>query len=309
MKNPVLTLEPNTRGRDLVIGDLHGSLSALVNMLHNLNFNPEVDRVISVGDLVDRGPDSLGCLELLREPWFHATLANHEFMMLEAFDGGYSGAYWIPNGGSWGASALSDWQALYHKETPVFKTSQQVFDLLPLVREMPFLITINMTSGKKYHVLHAELPPGYNNLTDADLSSPDRVQELATTFDGLNGEAFLWSRNIFNQFHGADLRNCNYDKIKRSVQHKYSSGTGPFNDKLSHIISGHTIMQAPLTILGQTNIDTCAYGSYSSGNNHAKSWAGLTCINLAEWKFYHATETTFRESTPITVNSTHLAHS
>ena len=38
--------------------------------LLNVDFDFEVDRVFSVGDLIDRGPDSLKCLELVLNKWF-----------------------------------------------------------------------------------------------------------------------------------------------------------------------------------------------------------------------------------------------
>jgi len=49
----------NNEGRDFVIGDLHGCYDELKDKLLDVNFNEEVDRVFSVGDLVDRGPESL----------------------------------------------------------------------------------------------------------------------------------------------------------------------------------------------------------------------------------------------------------
>jgi Calcineurin-like phosphoesterase len=108
MKNPIKTFEPNTVGRDFVIGDLHGSYTAFENLLEKLYFDETKDRMFSVGDLCDRGPNSLACLGLLHEPWFHAVLSNHEQMMLEKFRGGYMGEYWFQNGGHWGMEAWND---------------------------------------------------------------------------------------------------------------------------------------------------------------------------------------------------------
>ena len=82
MKNPLKTFEANTSGRDFVVGDLHGSYSAFQNLLKGLDFDKTVDRMFSVGDLVDRGPDSVSCLSLIQEPWFNAVLANHEVAMI-----------------------------------------------------------------------------------------------------------------------------------------------------------------------------------------------------------------------------------
>ncbi|WP_413665572.1 metallophosphoesterase [Microbulbifer sp. CNSA002] len=46
--------------------------------LEQLSFDPTKDRVISVGDLVDKGPDSLSCLKLIENEWFYGAVGNHE---------------------------------------------------------------------------------------------------------------------------------------------------------------------------------------------------------------------------------------
>lgn len=75
-------LPANADGRDLVVGDLHGHRSLFEAELERLHFDPARDRVLSVGDLVNRGPESLATLSLIEEPWFHAVLGNHELMLL-----------------------------------------------------------------------------------------------------------------------------------------------------------------------------------------------------------------------------------
>ncbi len=75
-------LEDNLRGRDFFVGDLHGHYDLLIRTLDAIGFNRAEDRLISVGDLVDRGPDSPACIELLAQPWFEACLGNHEWMLL-----------------------------------------------------------------------------------------------------------------------------------------------------------------------------------------------------------------------------------
>jgi len=300
MKNPIKTFEPNLLGSDYCIGDLHGSFSVFENLIKNLKFNPAVDRMFSVGDLVDRGPDSLKCLDLIRRPWFHAVLANHEKMMLGKFDRQWEGEYWFQNGGHWGMEAFNDFGRPNYTPSD---DSFELHDLLPLVRELPFLITVNTKSGKKFHILHAELPSGVANITDETLADPVKLMNLATTQRG-DGEAFLWARSLFYDFYERSLKNK--EKIIRSIA--YGSNYNVFNDELSHIISGHTIVQRPLTIIGQTNIDTGAYESYdrpavpgSDCTILAREGTGLTCVELDTWKFYKATEDTFQEVEPFVV--------
>ncbi|MCS4283045.1 serine/threonine protein phosphatase 1 [Pseudomonas sp. BIGb0278] len=68
----------NELGRDLAVGDIHGHFPRLQQCLDEVAFDPQVDRLFSVGDLVDRGPHSEEALEWLGQPWFHAVQGNHE---------------------------------------------------------------------------------------------------------------------------------------------------------------------------------------------------------------------------------------
>lgn len=94
-------LKNNTVGKDYFVGDIHGCYEQLMEALVKIKFNPDVDRLISVGDLVDRGPDSVKCLNLLKEPWFHAVSGNHEDMMIKSFRREWPTHNYIQNGGKW----------------------------------------------------------------------------------------------------------------------------------------------------------------------------------------------------------------
>lgn len=307
MLNPIKTFEPNTKGRDFAIGDLHGALSAFLNLLENLKFDPAVDRMFSVGDLVDRGPESRQCLELMREPWFYNVLANHEQMLYEAFFGGYMGQFFWRNGGSWARSYHQEFQAaLQDKHLDVgarhmSEDTLKFMELVEMIEELPFIMTIGLTNGQKVHIIHAEIPPGFV-VTDAMLSSPKKVIELATQ-QSSDGDYFVWGRHKYMNFYRHDL--SNHAKNIRVVA--YANRGAVVNDKLSHIISGHTIVQRPMTILGQTNIDTGAWDSYPNIYGSKAGWPSLTCLELNTWKFYQATETEFREVEPEVVNRDDIA--
>lgn len=94
-------LKNNTVGKDYFVGDIHGCYEQLMAALEKIKFNPDVDRLISVGDLVDRGPDSVKCLNLLKELWFHAVSGNHEDMMIKSFRFEWPTHNYIQNGGRW----------------------------------------------------------------------------------------------------------------------------------------------------------------------------------------------------------------
>jgi serine/threonine protein phosphatase 1 len=94
--------EKNSAGRDYACGDIHGCFRLLQTVLDGIGFNPEVDRLFSVGDLVDRGPDSELALEWIAKPWFHAVQGNHEDMAIRYVTPGNRDAYhYAANGGAW----------------------------------------------------------------------------------------------------------------------------------------------------------------------------------------------------------------
>lgn len=69
--------------RTIAIGDVHGCADEFEELLNALELEPK-DRVIQLGDLVNRGPDSHGVLELVREYQVEAILGNHELRLLRA---------------------------------------------------------------------------------------------------------------------------------------------------------------------------------------------------------------------------------
>jgi serine/threonine protein phosphatase 1 len=73
--------------RILAFGDIHGCLRAFTTLLTTVAPQPE-DLIITLGDYVDRGPDSRGVMdELIRLRQTHRLIAlrgNHDQMMQEA---------------------------------------------------------------------------------------------------------------------------------------------------------------------------------------------------------------------------------
>lgn len=67
-----------------LIGDLQGCRDSFERLLTKLSFSPSRDRVILLGDLVNRGPDSLGTLQTLISLGNAATclLGNHDLHLL-----------------------------------------------------------------------------------------------------------------------------------------------------------------------------------------------------------------------------------
>lgn len=64
-------------GRAIVVGDVHGCVIEFLELLEKLEIGPR-DRVICLGDFMDKGPDPLGCLRLAMARGFECVAANHE---------------------------------------------------------------------------------------------------------------------------------------------------------------------------------------------------------------------------------------
>lgn len=71
-------VEQNTLGRDFVLGDIHGAFDMVLKGMKDVEFNHKVDRIFSVGDLIDRGPGSHRALEFLEKSYVFAARGNHD---------------------------------------------------------------------------------------------------------------------------------------------------------------------------------------------------------------------------------------
>jgi hypothetical protein len=69
--------------RTVIVGDLHGCRAELDALLSRVGFT-EGDRLVMVGDLVVRGPDPVGALDLLASVRARAVRGNHEDRLLRA---------------------------------------------------------------------------------------------------------------------------------------------------------------------------------------------------------------------------------
>jgi hypothetical protein len=69
--------------RTIVVGDLHGCADELRDLLRAAGYAPG-DRLVSVGDMVAKGPDSQAVVQLLREEGALAVLGNHDVHALKA---------------------------------------------------------------------------------------------------------------------------------------------------------------------------------------------------------------------------------
>ena len=75
----------------MFVGDIQGCRPELERLLKKVRFDPDEDTLLPVGDLVNRGPDSLGTLRLLRELDARPVIGNHDLALLASVRGERSG--------------------------------------------------------------------------------------------------------------------------------------------------------------------------------------------------------------------------
>ncbi len=192
--------EPNTSGRDFAVGDLHGCRAMLDTLLAHAAFDRQKDRLFSVGDLVDRGPDSMGCLALIGEPWFFPVLGNHDAMLLawlmdqQGLNPGWLRYYVEPylnprNGGSWA-------QTVPHGARR---------NLIAELRTLPLARRAGRGGEQEFWVAHAEVfdqvsGEGLQERLHMDTPDiPDRKHYIGG-FGGKGGwrDHLLWGRSLYS---------------------------------------------------------------------------------------------------------------
>ncbi len=166
--------------RTIAIGDVHGCSLALETILAKIEPQTD-DRLIFMGDYVDRGPNSRRVVEILLELPFRCQViplrGNHEAMVLAGRDAGDPDPFWLQCGGqetllSYGG-ALQDipeehWQffascrmyfetdthLFFHANYDPTKHPRHQPEALTLWQHLSFLVPARHVSGKKVIVGH-----------------------------------------------------------------------------------------------------------------------------------------------------------
>lgn len=173
MKNLVQRFGRNTKGRDIIVGDVHGCFTLLRAALARIGFDESTDRLFMVGDLVDRGPESIEALEFLALPYVHAVQGNHEDMATRWPNGHMDGSNYVANGGAW--------MIALDRETQC--------EVAATLRSLPIAIQLETATGL-VGIVHAECPfddwRRFMAELEAPVSSNQRRQQVI--------DASIWSR-------------------------------------------------------------------------------------------------------------------
>ena len=126
-------------GRLFVCGDIHGHFTLLEQKLVEVGFDKEYDILVSVGDLVDRGPESHLAAKYVLKSWFYHVRGNHEVMCLQP----HGGTSWhVSNGGAWILDVEPD---LRHR-------------MVTILNDAPYIMEVKTPSGRLVGFCHAAYP-------------------------------------------------------------------------------------------------------------------------------------------------------
>ena len=258
-------ITPHPSPRLLAIGDIHGYLDELQQLLALVQPKPD-DKVVFLGDYIDRGPDSQGVLNELirfgeRFPQTVFLRGNHEQMFMDALD-------WHEIEQRQARTDLStdDWHELY----TALRERAGFFGLQPMDLVRIWLREGGLETLASYDGAIDNVRPEQR----AFLNATQIFHEERLVGDGEGtpgqGKGFLFVHA------GADL------KQSPSTQHPLllmNDRRFPEPGKRSHwtLVHGHTIqLDGPLLKPKRINLDT---GIYLAGGR-------LTCCDVIRRQFW-----------------------
>lgn len=177
------------------IGDVHGEIRLLDSLLENiLKFNPE--RIVFVGDYVDRGPHAREVVDRIRglDVPVSCLMGNHELMMLNALeDLGYGInpiELWYYNGGeatlqSFGCSSFFSFQSDLHPSYLEFFQSLKMSEVIRLGSPVDILVT------------HAGVSPFIPVVDQLGMNGYHSLTRYLSKNQIDPGDSFLWVREAF----------------------------------------------------------------------------------------------------------------
>jgi serine/threonine protein phosphatase 1 len=187
-------ISKNTNGRDFVIGDIHGCYELLMEYLTFIKFDFNKDRLFSVGDLVNKGDDSLAIFNLIDEPWFYPILGNHEMIVIDFWRYGDYPTHLNKYGGEWFLNLTDD-----EKEAVVLK-----LETLPVAIELE-------VHDKRIGIIHAEVPNDNWKTFEARLKNTKGMDN----FHAVN-EA-VWTRTKHDYRVKTKIKNIDYVYVGHTI--------------------------------------------------------------------------------------------
>ena len=164
-----------------VMSDIHGDYPSFYDMLVKINFSA-VDKLYILGDLVDKGPDNLCLLGVVRSmPNICMIKGNHEYLFERYLQGTVSAELWDACGGS-----------TTRKEADGLTEEKRV-DMLEYLKKLP-VYKIVTAGDREYFLTHSGYNADYDMFrTETGLIDIKESVEQAVKADQ---ERYLFSNDI-----------------------------------------------------------------------------------------------------------------
>ncbi|PSW06652.1 metallophosphoesterase [Photobacterium lipolyticum] len=174
------------------ISDIHGQFDLLMDVLNEIEFRFPVDgriqdRLFILGDLIDRGNQSLSVLGAAQyNPAIVSLVGNHEMMAIKALSGDAQNMLlWAYNGGLWRED-----HDPYH-----------VAAMLRYAAARPVAITLEI-GGDRIGLVHAGVPAHYD--WDALVTTIDNGTLSETDLDFMLSDRSTFQSGITTKVQGID---------------------------------------------------------------------------------------------------------
>jgi serine/threonine protein phosphatase 1 len=142
----------SAKEKTFIVGDVHGCLDMLKRLMGSIGWSPEADRLIFLGDFIDRGTQSKGVVDFVLEitklsERVECLMGNHERILLDFMDGKDMNTFFL-NGGM---ATLNS-----------YRTDQQKYGGFLIPEEhVSFFRSLKLTIElEDYYVVHAGFRPG-----------------------------------------------------------------------------------------------------------------------------------------------------
>lgn len=209
-----------------IIGDLQGCFEPLQRLLTQINYNPQYDQLWFVGDIINRGPQSLECLRFVKSlgDGGKMVLGNHDIHLLACYSG------------------LTRYLSKKDTLQPILD-AEDVDELIDWLRHQPLLVE---HSHLEAIMVHAGIPPqwsiaqakGYAKEIEAQLQSDSWQSFVRDHLFGAKGQHWHdqltgWERlryivNAFVRMRYCDAQGTLDFSMKGAPKHPTSDSMQPW---------------------------------------------------------------------------------
>ncbi len=225
------------------IGDLQGCYAELQDLLNKINFDESKDKLWFVGDLVNRGPDSLKCLRYVKslEKKAKTVLGNHDLHLL--------------------AIANKVRQPHRNDTFDEILNADDANDLLDWIRHLPLLVH---DKDLNFTMIHAGLPPQWSLKKAKELAKETESLLQSDKFTDFIHNMYgdkpdTWSKTLSGDDHHRFIVNC-FTRIR------YLEETGKLNLEENNAPGTQAKNLIPWYALAnrKTNKDKIIFGHWST---------------------------------------------